>query len=630
MNVAESSTTKSSPKWPLLITLGLVSAVGLLYALTRGEDVEIPVAGGNASKRHGTDRNAKYGKLTIWWDKVPFSVQAQSAPPSTTSNIHVDDYIGPDACKECHKKNYELWSEHPHRWMNAEATEQAVLGDFSDRTISYLGGIARFTRSGDRYQMSLDRDNVSRVYDISQTIGSRFYQYYVGKMTSGPETGDHKFRTEEHVLPFGYWLERKEWVPVVHLGHEHPDGKRADPFSPPTDGHWFSIYSNSCNYCHTTFALGDMFSRRDKLGLHAPLSMNWSMFDYLSDERPSLLSGKQHSTEFSQDEVGQLTQTLHDLDASEHAITMGISCEACHLGCKEHAQDPKTLPEFFPRSPYLYVESREPPATGRSHMNVNWACGRCHAGGRTTYANGVSTWNSTEYSDAMRGSCYSQLRCVDCHNPHKPIGKKWTRPPKVDDASCIRCHQQYEEPDAIAAHTHHAPESAGSHCMNCHMPKINEGMQDAVRTHTVFSPTDPEMIHQNHPNACNLCHLDKGIDWTVSHLSQWYGKSYASEALTANYSDRKASVGLGWLKSDSEAVRLIAVAALADTNSKWAIRDLVEMLDDPYLLNRQFTQSGLEKLLQSNLSEYGYRHYQTADERRDPIRRIMEAVNSRE
>jgi len=40
--------------------------------------------------------------------------------------------------------------------------------------------------------------------------------------------------------------------------------------------------------------------------------------------------------------------------------------------------------------------------------------------------------------------------------------------------------------------------------MNCHMPKINEGINSLVRTHTIFSPTNPAMIEANRPNACNL------------------------------------------------------------------------------------------------------------------------------
>ena len=43
--------------------------------------------------------------------------------------------------------------------------------------------------------------------------------------------------------------------------------------------------------------------------------------------------------------------------------------------------------------------------------------------------------------------------------------------------------------------------------MNCHMPRINEGLQEVVRTHTIFSPTNSAMIESNQMNACNQCHV---------------------------------------------------------------------------------------------------------------------------
>ena len=153
-------------------------------------------------------------------------------------------------------------------------------------------------------------------------------------------------------------------------------------------------------------------------------------------------------------------------------------------------------------------------------VNVNWMCGRCHTGHRPQLAAGMATWNSTEYADAMRGSCYSKLTCMNCHNPHEAIGHKWPLSPLQDDQLCIKCHQQYESPEAIRKHSHHETDSAGSRCMNCHMPRMNEGLQDVVRTHMIFSPTNSEMIESNQPNACNLCHTEKSIDWTVNYLQR--------------------------------------------------------------------------------------------------------------
>src|SRR5207248_8185116 len=133
----------------------------------------------------------------------------------------------------------------------------------------------------------LTRGGTARTYQITQTIGSRFYQYYVGRLVDGPEPRDHHFYHKDHVLPFGYWLAKKEWVPVVHIGPEKPDDERPDPFRPPDRGRHYAEYAVGCNACHTTFPLGDLFGRRSQqIGEHAPLQLNWSLRGYLEAARP--------------------------------------------------------------------------------------------------------------------------------------------------------------------------------------------------------------------------------------------------------------------------------------------------------------------------------------------------------
>ena len=149
--------------------------------------------------------------------------------------------------------------------------------------------------------------------------------------------------------------------------------------------------------------------------------------------------------------------------------------------------------------------------------------------------------------------------------------------------------------------------------MNCHMPRLNEGLQDVVRTHTIFSPTNTEMIQSNQPNACNLCHLDKPIDWTLDHLTDWYGENEALDAIGNAYPDREGPVGIGWLKNQNESVRLVAADALTREGARWALPELVEALDDEYMMNRQFARMGLERMLDVRLSDYGYQFYMTPD-----------------
>ena len=130
------------------------------------------------------------------------------------------------------------------------------------------------------------------------------------------------------------------------------------------------------------------------------------------------------------------------------------------------------------------------------------------------------------------------------------------------------------------------------------------------------------MLEANHPNACNLCHTNRPIDWTLQYLKDWYGAEFSQENIGRAYSHREQAVAIGWMDSTDPAVRLIAADSLIRTGRKDAISHLLDALDDPYLLNRQFASFGLEAMLDCRLVDYGYRFYMTPDERREPIQRL--------
>ena len=158
------------------------------------------------------------------------------------------------------------------------------------------------------------------------------------------------------------------------------------------------------------------------------------------------------------------------------------------------------------------------------------------------------------------------------------------------------------------------------------MPKLNEGMQDVVRTHMIYSPTQPEMIEAGHLNACNLCHLDETIDWTLQSLSEWYGGKFAESKIAKSYPKRDVSVGSHWLTHEHEAVRLVATDAASRRNADWALPQVLDQLDDPYLLNRQFALMAIERMLDLKLSDFQYQFYMTEAERKEPLRRIRERL----
>jgi hypothetical protein len=105
-------------------------------------------------------------------------------------------------------------------------------------------------------------------------------------------------------------------------------------------------------------------------------------------------------------------------------------------------------------------------------------------------------------------------------------------------------------------------------------------------------------------------------------LNRWYDAEIPDTLLHEFYPNREQAVALGWMRSPHEQVRLVAGAALARNNDRWAVPALVRALDDPYLLNRQFARIGLERMLGIDLYEkFGYRFYMMPPERREPLQR---------
>ena len=613
--------------WKILAALMAVAAVvmiALVFMRWRDETLR--------EGRFSDPRRKKIGRLTIWFDEQPDEVFDSWQATGPHSNLRRQDYADPETCRRCHKKNYDAWFEHPHRQMNLLASSETVVGDFSGvsgpASISYRGGMASFETEADGYSMRLERDGESRVYSVEETIGSRFFQYYSGHLQSGPEPDGHVMYHTNFVLPFGYWIDQKQWVPVVHVSEEVADRDRADPFavsSDAEDGVDYFSYNRHCASCHSTFALGDLMLRAfPRLGRNSPHSMHFSAPGFIADAHPDLWPAGKRSFDLSQDELTAMMIAIGDSVASEAGVAMGITCGACHLGVKEHAEGRMKKPPFFPNSPHLHIEyadeeKKENVSFGRTDMTVNSICARCHSGKRPQFGGGMSTWNSIEFTDALGSACFQKATCVDCHDPHKPIGKTWTRTAAQDDASCLKCHPRFADDELLKAHTHHQVGSQGSRCMNCHMPRINEGLQDMVRTHMIYEPTNRDMIEANEPNACNMCHTDKPIDWTLRYLEDWYGETYNEKSIAFSYEPREQPVAIGWLKHDRNAVRLVGADCLVRSGAKWALPELVEALDDDFLVNRQFARTGLEKLTGRSLKPTGYRFFMTRAERKEPL-----------
>lgn len=135
--------------------------------------------------------------------------------------------------------------------------------------------------------------------------------------------------------------------------------------------------------------------------------------------------------------------------------------------------------------------------------------------------------NRMQGNDFVQSNMYHRgLRCFDCHQVHSSAVSNL---PVTGNALCLGCHTR-ENPaglhGTVSEHTHHTPNSAGSQCTACHMPRIEQTIKDNyVAAHTFRFITPQETEQSGIPNPCTSCHKDKSNAWAIEQLTHWTSAS---------------------------------------------------------------------------------------------------------
>jgi len=100
------------------------------------------------------------------------------------------------------------------------------------------------------------------------------------------------------------------------------------------------------------------------------------------------------------------------------------------------------------------------------------------------------------------------------------------------------------------------------------------------------------------PNACNLCHLDKTLQWSAEKLSDWYELPLPD--LTSEQSEIAASVV--WLLKGDAGERALAASSMGwdaaqhASGTDWLTPLLARLLMDPYQAVRVITRRSIRTL----------------------------------
>lgn len=504
----------------------------------------------------------------------------KSSAPGTGNPKAAAAFVGSQACARCHQREVKLWMGSHHQLAMQSANAATVLGDFNNAAVAHGSLTDHFFRRRGEFIVRTDGpDGVLQDYPIKFTFGVAPLQQYLIELPGG------------RLQAFGIaWDSRSR----------ASGGQR-----------WFDLYPDP-----KLNAAGGP--------LHwTGLGQNWNF-----------MCADCHSTNFRKNYNPQ-TRSF----ASSYA-EIDVACEACHGPGSNHVAWASRRNDWGSQPPdkglLIAFDERKgvnwkiAPATGnavRSTIRTSEReielCARCHSRRseiHEDYVHGqpagddyrIALLDETlyfpdgqikdevyEYGSFIQSKMFhAGVSCSDCHDPHSLNLRA------QDNAVCLQCHaaSKYDSPQ----HHFHRIGSAGSRCVECHMPTRTYMIIDARRDHSLRIPRPDLSVKLGVPNACNECHRDKSAAWAAASVVKWYGREpkgfqQFAEALDAGRIGAPDAQGLLTqliaAHGQPAIARATAFTLLADDSNASAERLMNDASQDASALVRRATSSALDARL---------------------------------
>jgi predicted CXXCH cytochrome family protein len=418
----------------------------------------------------------------------------------------------PSVCVDCHEGEVAEWSRSQHAVAMAEASPEAVAGDFSGARYRDSELAVQFLEEDGQFVIHTREGDEKRQWTVRYTFGVYPLQQYLidigdGRLQAFNIAWDTRSKSDGG----------QRWFRLDEPGQNRPGDAM----------HWTGIYqnwNNQCADCHST-------------GLERH-------YDPVEDR---------YHTEW------------------QH---VAVSCTACHDAALDHASAQSSGDslaagvQLAAVGAWLVSEGKQPPRLKGAKPGSKQVatCGQCHslrtsltdtAGGQVHDQFSLSRLDQPlYYSDGrvreevfVLGS-FEQSKmfqagvvCSDCHNPH--TGKL-----KIEgNGVCAQCHNagDYDTPD----HHHHPRNSEGAQCVSCHMPEATFMRIDDRREHSFMVPRPDVSKASGSPDVCLACHTDQDRAWSIETVGSWYPDLYQPDTWH-HVQQRNLSEVLAYLADEGE------------------------------------------------------------------------------
>ncbi|MGE3171881.1 MAG: multiheme c-type cytochrome [Planctomycetota bacterium] len=568
--------------------------------------------------RHLHARGARRAALLLPLLALPvvatlaFTLAPPPAPPPPANRPleqHANGYVGSETCRKCHPGEHDSWHASFHRTMTQPCTKATLAPSFERLELDYFGQPVLLEWRGEELWVRLlqrDPQGGPRRQPIERPVVQLTGSHHAQVLWYA--TGNQR---ELGVVPMVYRIAEQRWLPFPAVFLVPPEARE-----PPVPGTW----NGNCNGCHTTHSMPRLDTGRvDTMAAEFGIACEACHGPGAAHAAANASPLRRYGLHLGGGGDDTVTEPSH-LQPVRSAEVCG-QCHSNSIVRRQHfdswrdegspyrpgevlADSQLVVDPSQANAPELRRELQRDPAFFEHKF---WPDGLSRVTGRELHGLLRSPCYGDGDGDGAGEGGHGTMTCLSCHRLHQDRADPRPRAAWAaqqlgagmdGNAACVQCHPRFADQATVTAHTHHAADSPGSRCYDCHMPHTSYGLLKAVRSHVVDSPDVATELRTGRPNACNLCHLDRTLQWTQEHLRDWYGR----EPVPLDPDQRDVAAGPRWLLTGDAGQRALAAwhagwaPAQRAAGTDWLEPFLGQLLQDPYYAVRFVAARSLRSL----------------------------------